>query len=295
MSGKISASLGTGKKIPTCTVSASIGQKFVQNGSGTISLNEEYKAGPFMSSFSSWGPTPDLKLKPEITAHGGDILSAVPGGGYEEQSGTSMATPNMAGAVALLRQHIEQTGEFNHLSGVEKTKAITARVNQLLMSTATIAKNDEGNPYSPRKQGAGLASILKATTAEGYITVKNKGVISDKTKIELGDDEEKTGVYTMSFNLTNFGEANSKRRTLKVTIPEELDYNELFDDLFAKYTNRAVLVKVKLKNLGTLFQLTYDITLKNVKEEKTFIDELRVRNANLDILCSRVITGSDEL
>ena len=97
------------------------------------------------------------------------------------------------------------------------------------------------------------------------------------------------------FNLTNFGEANSKRRTLKDTIPEELDYNELFDDLFAKYTNRAVLVKVKLKNLGTLFQLTYDITLKNVKEEKTFIDELRVRNANLDILCSRVITGSDEL
>lgn len=97
------------------------------------------------------------------------------------------------------------------------------------------------------------------------------------------------------FNFTNFGEASAKRRTLKVTIPEELDYNELFDDLFARYTTRAVLVKVKLKNLGTLFQLTYDITLKNVKEEKQFIDELRVRNANLDILCSRVITGSDEL
>jgi uncharacterized protein YpmS len=81
----------------------------------------------------------------------------------------------------------------------------------------------------------------------------------------------------------------------KDDLPEELDYNELFDDLFARYTTRAVLVKVKLKNLGTLFQLTYDITLKNVKEEKQFIDELRVRNANLDILCSRVITGSDEL
>ena len=97
------------------------------------------------------------------------------------------------------------------------------------------------------------------------------------------------------FNLTSFGEANSKRRTLKVTIPEELDYNELFDDLFAKYTTKAVLVKVKLKNLGTLFQLTYDVMLKDVKQEKAFIDEIRVRNANLDILCSRVITGSDEL
>ena len=97
------------------------------------------------------------------------------------------------------------------------------------------------------------------------------------------------------FNLTKFGEASSKRRTLKITIPEELDYNELFDDLFDKYTNSATLVKVKLKNLGTLFQLTYDVTLKDVKLEKQFIDDLRVRNANLDILCSRVITGSDEL
>ena len=97
------------------------------------------------------------------------------------------------------------------------------------------------------------------------------------------------------FTLCHFGESKKQRRTLKITIPEELDYNDLFDDLFKKYTTKAVLVKVKLKNLGTLFQLTYDITLKNVKEEKTFIDELRVRNANLDILCSRVITGSDEL
>ena len=102
-------------------------------------------------------------------------------------------------------------------------------------------------------------------------------------------------VMCIIFNLTNFGQASSKRRTLKVTIPEELDYNELFDDLFEKYTTSAVLIKVKLKNLGTLFQLTYDITLKDVKVEKQFIDEIRVRNANLDILCSRVITGSDEL
>ena len=97
------------------------------------------------------------------------------------------------------------------------------------------------------------------------------------------------------FNLTKFGEANAKRRTLKVTIPEELDYNDIFDDLFDKYTLNASLIKVKLKNLGTLFQLTYDITLKDVKQEKQFIDEIRVRNANLDILCSKVISNSDEL
>lgn len=97
------------------------------------------------------------------------------------------------------------------------------------------------------------------------------------------------------FTFTRFGESSKLRRTLKITIPEELDYNDLFDDLFKKYTTRAVLVKVKLKNLGTLFQLTYDIVLKNQAEEKQFIDEIRVRNANLDILCSKVIANPDNL
>ena len=97
------------------------------------------------------------------------------------------------------------------------------------------------------------------------------------------------------FTLTKFGDSNPKRRTLKVSIPEELDYTDIFDDLFEKYTNNSTLIKVKLKNLGTIFQLTYDIQLKDAKDEKKFIDEIRERNANLDILCSRQITNSDEL
>lgn len=97
------------------------------------------------------------------------------------------------------------------------------------------------------------------------------------------------------FAITKFGESSSKRRTLKVSIPEELDYTDIFDDLFEKYTSSSTLVKVKLKNLGTIFQLTYDINLKDVSEEKKFIDEIRVRNANLDVICSRIITGADEL
>ena len=99
----------------------------------------------------------------------------------------------------------------------------------------------------------------------------------------------------ITFAITKFGESSSKRRTLKVSIPEELDYTDVFDDLFEKYTTSANLIRVKLKNLGTIFQLTYDINLKDVKEEKKFIDEIRVRNANLDVICSRIITGADEL
>ena len=102
-------------------------------------------------------------------------------------------------------------------------------------------------------------------------------------------------VMSIIFTITKFGESSPKRRTLKVSIPEELDYTNIFDDLFDKYTNNHTLIKVKLKNLGTIFQLTYDIQLKDVKEEKKFIDEIRVRNANLDVVCSRLITNSDEL
>ncbi len=191
MSGKISASLGTGKKIPTCTVSAAIGQKFTALGKGTIYLNEEFKAGPFMSDFSSWGPTNDLRIKPEITAHGGEITSAVVGG-YAQFSGTSMASPNMAGAVTLLRQHVS---ENYGLTGV----ALANRVNHLLMSTATIVYDENGLPYSVRKQGAGLGDIGKAISTEAFLYVEN----SSKSKLELGDDPEKTGVYTMHFRLQN--------------------------------------------------------------------------------------------
>lgn len=101
--------------------------------------------------------------------------------------------------------------------------------------------------------------------------------------------------FSIIFSLVRFGESPKLRRTLKITIPEELDYTGLFDDLFKQYTSKAVLVKVKLKNLGTLFQLTYDVVLKDAKQEKVFIDELRVRNANLDIICSQVIANSDNL
>lgn len=102
-------------------------------------------------------------------------------------------------------------------------------------------------------------------------------------------------LVSIIFTLTRFGDSPKLRRTLKITIPEELDYNDLFDDVFAKYTSKSTLVRVKLKNLGTLFQLTYDIVLKNEKEEKAFIDEIRVRNANLDILCSKVVANPDNL
>ena len=74
---------------------------------------------------------------------------------------------------------------------------------------------------------------------------------------------------------------------MRVTIPEDLDYTEIFDDIFEKYTNTKELVSVKTTNMGSLFRLTYDMTLKDSSMEKALIDEIRCRNGNLEITVSR--------
>ena len=88
----------------------------------------------------------------------------------------------------------------------------------------------------------------------------------------------------------NFGSADDSERILKITIPEDLDYEGLFDDIFAEYTKSARLEKVKTSNLGTLYELRYLIDLKDNSVPKAFIDEIRTRNGNLNIVCGRVQT-----
>ena len=195
--GQILMTVSEEGHIPACSVTKEVGTILSSKSGGTVTFSDEFKAGPFMSDFSSWGPTPSLSLKPEITAHGGDIYSSIPGGQYDRMSGTSMASPNMCGIVVLIRQYVkEKYPEFTSTEIEEMT-------NALLMSTATIAKNEENNPYSPRKQGAGLASLTKATNSKAYITVEN----SKKPKLELGDDPERTGVYTMTFTINNMSDS----------------------------------------------------------------------------------------
>ena len=84
-----------------------------------------------------------------------------------------------------------------------------------------------------------------------------------------------------------FGEADSAVRTLRITIPENLDYDEIFDDLFKEYTRYHEMVRIKTTNMGTLFELTYDVILKDPNTSKQFIDELRCRNGNLNIIFGR--------
>ncbi len=91
-----------------------------------------------------------------------------------------------------------------------------------------------------------------------------------------------------------FGQKGEAERVLKITIPEHLDYDGLFDDLFKAYLNSYSLDKVKTTNMGTLYELQYLITLKGSSVPKEFIDKIRCRNGNLNIVCCKE-TGKDIL
>ena len=138
-----------------------------------------------MSSFSSLGVTPDLRLKPEVSAPGGNIYSSVPGGNYEFMSGTSMATPQMAGVSAVVLERVQNDPLFASMSASQKVDV----VQNLIMGTAAPIADpleDSGTPYSPRKQGSGLTNVLAATTSSVYPTVVGAPEQS-RPKADLGD------------------------------------------------------------------------------------------------------------
>ena len=169
----------------------------------TRSLNSDIKENAVltMSSFSSWGTTGDLRIKPEITAPGGQIYSingdGTTGDQYELMSGTSMAAPHLSGLTALLTQY------FRENDILAKT-GLTSRVlaQSLLMSTAEpMIEASTGVEYSIRNQGAGLANIQNAINSHAYITVAGQN--DGKVKAELG---EGTKDRVVEFTITNFGD-----------------------------------------------------------------------------------------
>lgn len=97
------------------------------------------------------------------------------------------------------------------------------------------------------------------------------------------------GACMFVYNHIGFG--NGKKvcldKTLRITIPEDLNYTEVFTDLMEKYTSHYEIMQVKTTNLGSLFKLVYNITLKDASQEKEFIDALRCRNGNLEISMAR--------
>ena len=178
------------------------GTMTIHDGLGNIIYDTDHYT---MSEFSSWGVPGSLELKPEITAPGGNIYSSRDGDTYGAMSGTSMASPQVAGMAALVAQYIRE-------NGLTQKTGVNARhlAQSLLMSTAIplIEEYDDGSEgyYSLLWQGAGLADVGRAVSADSYILMGADATDSyadGKVKAELKDDPEKTGEYSFSFSINN--------------------------------------------------------------------------------------------
>lgn len=147
-----------------------------------------------MNESTSWGPNPSLRLKPEISAPGGEIYSTVNDGKYESMTGTSMATPHVAGGIALVNQFLQEK-KFK-LEGAEKHQFI----KNLMMATATpiLYENTKGYYNSPRVQGAGLMNLANAVNPNLVTVTDNSGKMSNgKAVVEFGSIKDEQ----LDFNL----------------------------------------------------------------------------------------------
>ena len=204
--------LGATTTMPTVTITKKDGEAIRQAlsaaGGADVYLSVTHSGivlasnNPTASEFSAWGVTPDLRLKPEIAAPGGDIMSAYLGNQYQRLSGTSMASPQVAGISALMRQRLAADPAFSAVSATDKNALVT----NLLMGTAhplIDVELGDGTYYSPRKVGAGAVDALAATTATVYPSVVGAADPS-RPKADLGDG---TTGWTFQVRLTNLSDA----------------------------------------------------------------------------------------
>ncbi|MDN4494185.1 S8 family serine peptidase [Ureibacillus aquaedulcis] len=139
-----------------------------------------------MSSFTSWGPTPNLDFKPEITAPGGNIFSTLNDDQYGLMSGTSMAAPHVAGGGALVLERVDS--EFN-LSGFDRIQL----AKNLLMNTAIPVELADGEYVSPRRQGAGLMQLANALSTDVVVTNSS----SNEGKVALNEISNDQFTFTL--------------------------------------------------------------------------------------------------
>lgn len=169
---------------------------------GTL-INIANAASGNMSDFSSWGPTPNLDLKPYITAPGGNIWSTVNKNQYENMSGTSMASPHTAGCTALVVEHINKN--FPDVKGEDKAelaKNLLVNTAKVQIDPAAISAKEGNVPFSPRRQGAGLADVNDAVN--NYVTA----LYNNNGNYEPVASLHEIGKKSFTIKLHNYGKTD---------------------------------------------------------------------------------------
>ncbi|WP_010299061.1 S8 family serine peptidase, partial [Clostridium senegalense] len=217
-------------KIPAICVGNTTGKKLLNamkkdtvlfNGDLKNVLNENSDSSDF-SYFSSWGPSPSLEFKPQVSAPGGQILSTLNEGEHGVMSGTSMAAPHAAGSMALLMEAIKE------YSPELKGRELIDYAKNIMMNTSSVKidKFAKNVPYSPRRQGAGVVQVEDAI--RNRVTVTNNGEASVELKEIRGDK----AIFTL--DLKNYGSEDIEYKVEELggvlTQDENTEYGEMVRD-----------------------------------------------------------------
>ncbi|WP_113868203.1 cell wall-binding repeat-containing protein [Paraliobacillus ryukyuensis] len=232
---------------------------------GPLSLKVEKlseKESPEMgrlTDFSSWGTTPSLELKPEITAPGGNIYSTLQDNSYGSMSGTSMASPHVAGGSALVQQYLESDERFANLSAEARSRLAKA----LLMNTAEVIVDLQEQPFSPRRQGAGMMQLHDAVTTPLVVVDQQ----TDEAKVELKDFTSKT--FTLNLTAENITdkavsyEVDTSVLTDTLQKSSTVDYNALIaGDMEDAVVNAPKTIEVPA---GKSIDFTVTVDISNAK------------------------------
>ncbi|SHJ13773.1 lactocepin [Clostridium cavendishii DSM 21758] len=283
----VAGTFGT-EKVPGFMVGLSDGNeifKLVKSGKNKIKFELEGGLSSFdnadindMSQYSSWGLTPSLDIKPEITAPGGDIYSLAYNNGYQYMSGTSMASPHTAGGEALIIQSIKKRG-----LKVDKRNLVTFAKNTAI-NTAVPMKDKFNNtiPYSPRRQGAGLLQLDKAVTNNVILT--NSDGKPTAALREIGKNS------TFTLTLRNYGSTDASYVLDKEPILSEITNEKgaikgiTVDGADLDFSNKEVTVKAGEEAKVTVkLNLSDNVKIDNFIEGFVKFNSKDDKNPNLSI------------
>ncbi len=194
----------TGADIPAIFISREDGLALIGESVHEVKFSKDFnviektESAGMISDFASYGCTPSLTLKPDVSAVGGGVLSTVNGGTYEGAEGTSMAAPQISGICALFMEHENNSGKVINQVGY------ASKIKTALMNSAELILQKNGVEYSPRAQGAGLVNLPSLFEREVEITYALNG----KPKAELFDKLGES--VTIDVNLKNLTDAPLK-------------------------------------------------------------------------------------
>ena len=258
--------------IPGALISLEDGQVMADAENKTLTVSGEYGFRPDpdggqMSSFSCWGVSPDLRLLPDISGVGGNILSCYDNGQYGVMSGTSMACPQVAGVTALVLQYLKDS--FPNATE-EETRIL---VDSLLMSTAIpVVDSVFGVEASPRQQGSGLVNAKNAITAGAYLSVEG----NVRPKAELGDSAD--GKFSFTFTVHNYSDAAKTYTLSSSLLCEDFITDEDYPDVYfmaehdRALDNSAVSFSENTVTVEAGATATVTVTIQLTEADKTWID-----------------------